>query len=62
MPFFGEVIIPFQQWLSLNTGIGRLVGEIDECQPNWSLSIIKYRRNATDFGSKFDTTITENHL
>ena len=38
--------------------------KIDECQPKWSLSIINYRstRNATDFGSKFNTTITENHL
>ena len=36
--------------------------KIAECQPKWSLSIIKYTRNATDFGSKFDTTVTENHL
>ena len=25
-----------------------------------SLSIIKYTRNTTDFGSKFDMTVTEN--
>ena len=36
--------------------------KIAECQPKWSGSIIKYTRNATDFGSKFDTTVTENHL
>ena len=36
--------------------------KIAECQPKWSLSIIKYTRNATDFGSKFVTTVTENHL
>ena len=52
----------FQAPVCLATGIGRLVGEIAECQPKWSLSIIEYTRNATDFGSKFDTTITENHL
>ena len=33
-----------------------------ECQPKWSLSIMKHTRNASHFGSKFDVTVTKNHL
>ena len=60
-------LIPFNtipQFHSPNTSQESdvLLVKIAECQPKWSLSIIKYTRNATDFGSKFDTTVTENHL
>ena len=39
-----------------------LLVKIAECQLKWSLSIMKYTRNGTDFGSKFNRTVTDNHL
>ena len=39
-----------------------LLVKIAEYQLKWSLSIMKYIWNGTDFGSKFNTTVTDNHL
>ena len=46
------LFLPQHSWLE----------KMAECQPNRSLSIIKYTRNTTDSGLKFDKTVTENHL
>ena len=61
-PFYTKLTLPICKLNVFSQESDVELVKIAESQPKWSLSIIKYTRNATDFGSKFDTTVTENHL